>query len=194
MATAALNDHFTYADYMSIGKDNHFEVINGQVFIMPSSPEPRHQEVARRLKNAFAARLRGSSLRVFSYSVDVCLCSGFIALDEVKEWVQPDLAIVSAHYKISETRIVGVPDLIAEVLSPATVKKDRVDKFYRYQRVGVWEYWLVDPFNEVIDVYILKNGKYESRGTYFKDDRIPVSILHSASINGKEIFTVPVLE
>lgn len=82
----------------------------------------------------------------------------------------------------------GVPDLIAEILSGATAKKDKTVKYNLYQKVGVKEYWIVDPANEFIDVYLLKGDRYEASGTYFKDDSIPVNIFDGFSIDLKNVF------
>ncbi|WP_018663037.1 Uma2 family endonuclease [Heyndrickxia acidiproducens] len=194
MSTASLKAHFTYADYAKLDKDTRFEVMNGQVYIMSANPMPRHQEVAGQLKNTFSERLRGKDFKLFSSPADVCLGGEFASPETIEEWVQPDLAIVCGNARSSGGNLMGTPDFIAEVICPATVKKDCIDKFYRYERAGVREYWLVDPFNEMIEVYVLKNGKYERNGVYFKADRIPVTILHGTAIDGKEIFRLPGFE
>lgn len=67
--------------------------------------------------------------------------------------------------------------MVVEIISTSTAKKDKIIKLKRYERAGVKEYWIVDPANENIDVYVLENGAFRHRGTYFKDDTIPAICL-----------------
>ncbi|MDW8367883.1 MAG: Uma2 family endonuclease, partial [Abditibacteriales bacterium] len=66
----------------------------------------------------------------------------------------------------------GVPDLVVEVISPrtehssGTEKTDRKDKFKEYEQAGVGEYWLVDPQQRAIEVYVLRGGKYALLGKW----------------------------
>ena len=61
---------------------------------------------------------------------------------------------------LQDDGIHGAPDLIVEVLSPSTAKRDRGYKKDLYERSGVKEYWIVDPMNKAIETYLLKNGKF----------------------------------
>lgn len=56
---------------------------------------------------------------------------------------------------IEEHAVVGPPDLVVEVLSPSSVKCDRVMKLHSYARFGVAEYWIVDPLNVTLEKYVL---------------------------------------
>jgi Uma2 family endonuclease len=84
--------------------------------------------------------------------------------------VQPDVFWVSApesKCKLGDDGYwYGAPDLVVEVLSPSTAKKDRGVKFDLYQRHGVHEYWLTDPDGQYIEVYRLENGKFERLGVF----------------------------
>ncbi|MDW8289065.1 MAG: Uma2 family endonuclease, partial [Flammeovirgaceae bacterium] len=55
----------------------------------------------------------------------------------------------------------GIPNLVVEIISPSTFYRDSVEKFELYERYGVEEYWLVEPANQVIEVFRLVNGKYK---------------------------------
>ena len=71
------------------------------------------------------------------------------------------MMVVCDREKIQEDGVHGAPDLVVEVLSPSTAKRDRVDKKAVYERCGVREYWLVDPKNRTIEQYLLRDGKLE---------------------------------
>lgn len=91
--------------------------------------------------------------------------------------------------KIREKRIVGVPDLVVEIISKATVRKDKIVKFHRYERAGVKEYWIVDPLNETIAVYVLEEGRFRHQGMYVRAETIPVRLFPGFAIELKNVFT-----
>ena len=62
----------------------------------------------------------------------------------------------------------GVPDMVAEVLSRSTRRKDLTIKKDIYEANGVKEYWIIDPRARAVDVYILRDGKFELDESYFK--------------------------
>lgn len=179
--------NFTYADYLSIEEDVRYEVIDGRVYNMTPAPTPKHQEVLTQLGADFAVYLRGKKCRAFISPIDVCL-SNETDLNKVQEWVEPDLVVVCDKNKISDKRIMGVPDLVIEVLSPSTAKKDRLIKFNKYQTAGVKEYWIVDPLHEYIEVYELNGTVYNRDGIYFKGDTIPVRLFDDFSIDLNNVF------
>ena len=104
---------------------------------------------------------------------------------------------------IKDNAIYGAPDLIVEVLSPGTEKRDRGYKKNLYERCGVREYWIVDPVSLSVEVYLLENGKYELDEVYriFPDytefypnekerykSEVPVSLYDDFSIPLTKIF------
>lgn len=72
--------------------------------------------------------------RVFVAPIDVCLSSNTLDPKKITEWVQPDLDVVCNEKNIAEQKIITTPQLIVEVLSPSTAKKDRKIKFHRCQQ------------------------------------------------------------
>ena len=78
---------------------------------------------------------------------------------------QPDFIFVSAEnakllFQSKDNKIHGVPDMVAEIFSKSTMKRDLGIKKDVYERNGVKEYWIIDPWSENIQVYLLRDGKY----------------------------------
>jgi Uma2 family endonuclease len=76
--------------------------------------------------------------------------------------VQPDVLFVSSAKAgiVTEDNIKGAPDLVVEIVSDATRKKDEVTKRKLYERFGVTEYWIVDPELETVKVFRLSGQQY----------------------------------
>ena len=120
-----------------------------------------------------------------------------------KDRVVPDVMIICKKEIIKRNGIHGVPDLIVEVLSHGTEKKDRGYKKDLYEKCGVREYWLVDTENQTVEVYLLKNEKFVLDEVYkvFPDyvelsadeqehykSEVPVSLYDDFTIPLEEIF------
>jgi len=90
----------------------------------------------------------------------------FINAGETRETtsniVQPDIFIVCDRNKLDNRGCIGAPDLIIEILSPSTEKRDKTEKFRLYQTHGVLEYWTIDPSAQTVDRFILaqKTGNF----------------------------------
>jgi Uma2 family endonuclease len=77
--------------------------------------------------------------------------------------VQPDLMVILAEHRhyVSPSRLLGPPDLVVEILSPATAERDRTLKLKLYEQRAVAEYWIVDPDVHTVDRYRLGgDGSY----------------------------------
>lgn len=100
----------------------------------------------------------------------------------------------------------GVPDMVAEIFSRSTMKRDIGIKKDIYERNGVKEYWIINPWSESIEVYLLKNGKYELDDVYHNysdaelneltaEERaeikfeVPVGVLDGFKVKIKNIFS-----
>ena len=91
--------------------------------------------------------------RVLVSPVDVVFSGGKV--------VQPDVVFVSVAKKsIIENCVRGVPDLLVEVISEGSWRRDRVDKKALYEQFGVAEYWIIDPDSQLIEVFALARGTY----------------------------------
>ncbi|MBI4647707.1 MAG: Uma2 family endonuclease, partial [Bacteroidia bacterium] len=109
--------------------------------------------------------------------------------DKIFTVVQPDIIVVCDPKKLDERGCIGAPDLIVEVLSPATSKRDFKDKYILYEQAGVREYWLVHPTDKLLTVFRLgKEKKFVLDKIYTYDDKVKVGIFDDLVIDLKDIF------
>jgi len=134
------------------------EMLNGVIVMMAPKPNLRHYCASDNINSIFKRYIKGKTCRAFGDNVDVYLTE----LDRVV----PDAMIVCKKDIIKETGVHGSPDLIVEVLSPSTAKRDKGYKKDLYERCGVKEYWIVDINNKSIEIYLLLNGKYKLDNVY----------------------------
>lgn len=136
-------------------KEYVFELINGEI-VAKNHPTATHQRVLRRLSSLFDAFVSTDKLgEVFFAPFGVVL--------EPNSDVQPDLfvALDANLPNLREDGFFGIPDLIIEIISPSSIKLDRITKFKLYERTGVGEYWIVDTKNQSIEVYGRIGGVYD---------------------------------
>lgn len=181
----------TYKDYASWDEDERCEVLDGKIISMAPSPQPIHQEISMQLSIEIGSYLRGKECRAFAAPIDVFLFEDTNQkwIDEnVRNWVIPDLIVVCDPNKIKRNKILGAPDLVVEIISASSAKIDRIDKSLAYQRAGVKEYWIIDPANQLVEVYRLKNHSLELQDVYKREDIIPVHALNTLEIDLSVIF------
>ena len=146
---------WTYEDYVNLPDDGlRHEIINGGLFLNPS-PSTQHQHVSKRLQYQLYTKIELSNLGLFfAAPMDVQLSEFDI--------VQPDLIIILNDRigKITPTKIKVAPHLVVEILSPSTAANDRTIKKDLYERSGVNEFWIVDPFEQQVDQRVLRDEKY----------------------------------
>ena len=174
MNIATFPKPFTYDDYLALPDDGkRYEVIEGELSMTPA-PSPRHQAVQLRLGSLLLAYLdKHAAGRVFVSPIDLVL--------SMVDVVQPDLLFVgqSRSNIIAEKNIVGIPNLIVEILSPSSTTRDQKEKLSLYQRYGLPEYWIVDPDSQAVDVYVAVANRLEKTETLKPGEQ-----LHSRQIPG----------
>jgi Uma2 family endonuclease len=147
--TQPAEKRFTYEDFLLFPDDGlRHEIIDGEHYVTPS-PNLRHQDLVGRLYLAignFLAARRGLG-RVFVAQLDVVLSSYDV--------VEPDLLFVASDQTgiLTDKNVQGAPALVIEILSRGTRKRDEQIKRRLFERVGVREYWLVDPELDLIKVF-----------------------------------------
>jgi Uma2 family endonuclease len=90
---------------------------------------------------------------------------------------------------VTDKQLEGPPDLLVEVFSPGTVRKDKREKYHLYERYGVREYWMVDPVGQYVEVCVWKDGKYFHQGVYGADDSFESPVLGGKTVELKGIFS-----
>ena len=182
-----LNKTYTYADYLKWQIDEYVELIRGKIVRMSPAPSTTHQTVSGNLHGELYNYLKGKPCKVFAAPFDVRL--NRIQNDtQVTTVVQPDICVICDLSKIDERGCHGAPEFIIEILSPATSRKDVRDKFELYEEAGVLEYWIIEPLDKMVDVFVLKDGKYALIRKYVSDDLVPVNIFPGYLMDMKAVF------
>ena len=173
---------YTYSDYIRWDNDMRWELIDGVPYAM-SAPSSDHQTISMNLGTILNIYLKGKECRVFTDPFDVRL--NYDKGDNTV--VQPDIVVVCDRSKIDKRGCLGAPDMIVEILSPATSRMDRVTKFNKYMEAGVKEYWVIDPDTHSAQVHVLKDDSYVT-SAYDDTNTVAVSILPGCEINLAEVF------
>ena len=167
---------WTEEDYFRLPETNKIvELSDGMVIVKPS-PTTQHQGILGRLLLLFGNHVLVKKLgEIVTAPMDTRLWKGKVR--------QPDIEFMSNEHldRITE-KMWGVPDLAVEILSEGTAKTDKGKKFREYQKAGVLEYWIVDPFKQAIEVYTLEDGIYKKLGEWG-----PGEIAKSKLLDGLEV-------
>jgi Uma2 family endonuclease len=187
-----LNKRYTYADYLTWLDGQARELINGFIKIMSPAPRKRHADINATIFGNLWNIIRKNTgkCKVYTAPFDVRFPKqGETAFDKIDTVVQPDICVVCDLSKLDERGCCGAPDMIVEILSPSTLKKDVTEKFTLYEESGVKEYWIVHPNDKVIQVFLLQDdGKYDAGVMYEFEGQVPVYIFDNYPIDLNDIF------
>ena len=110
--------------------------------------------------------------------------------NEVKTVVQPDICVICDESKLDEKGCCGAPDLIIEILSPGNSRKEVRLKYELYEEAGIKEYWIVQPVEENISIFILNDdAKYNGATMYTSGDSIKSEAIPGLTIKVNDIFS-----
>lgn len=139
-------------DYENLPDESRCELIYGRLYVSPS-PNPRHQVVVAAVWSILH-RIAGASGGIaFVAPLDVVLADHSV--------VQPDVIYIGAANRgIIGERLEGAPDLVVEVVSPGTSRRDRGEKLALYAESGIKEYWIVDPGERQIEFLVNEAGRF----------------------------------
>jgi len=172
----------TYADYLKTSDDERYELLSGELFRLPS-PKEIHQYILGQLHLRLGTFIYERNLgKVYVAPFDVVLSETDV--------VQPDVIFVSNQRSgvITADNIRGAPDLVVEILSPATAVRDRTLKLDLYAQHGVQEYWIVDPDAKSITVHVRSGNRFEIAGIYEEEQSLRSPTLSHFSIALPELF------
>ena len=163
----AADEYFQLPEY---AEHDLIQLIEGEVLIdMP--PILRHQKIV--IEIIFFLRTLVQTL-----GGEVYTSPAEVYLDEYNVY-EPDVFYLKPNSSATEEvkRVVGAPDLVVEVLSPSTAKRDRQQKYLGYERHGVGEYWIVDPVHDTIEVWTNSGTSFIRQGAFGRDDTFDSAIL-----------------
>lgn len=179
------DDRFSYADYLTWDDGQRWELIDGVAFCMTPAPNRRHQSLLGELHRQFSNYLMDKPCQVYLAPFDVRFPDApEDGNDEIMTVVQPDIVVVCDQNKLDEQGAKGAPDLVVEILSPSTSKRDISVKFELYQRHGVKEYWLLYPNEKLLQLYRLADdGRYGAPLAFGPEERVAVPLLGELEID-----------
>ena len=185
---------YSYADYLTWADDKMREIIDGVVHLF-SAPVRMHAAVIPQFifRALTFIRKRKGKCKIYTAPFDVRLPkNGETDDDKIFNVVQPDICVVCDPSKLDSRGCIGAPDLIVEVISISTSKRDLKEKFMLYEESGVKEYWVVFPKDKGVTVFLLQpTGKYDEGTTYQVLDgttKVPVQTLEGLIIDLEELF------
>jgi Uma2 family endonuclease len=180
---------YTYGDYLAWDDDERWEIINGTAFDMSPGPGTTHQSIVTELIRQLGNQLEEKPCRVFTAPFDVRLPRGDEKEEEIENVVQPDISIICDKDKLDEKGCLGAPDVVMEILSPSTYRKDKLEKFNLYEEAGVKEYWLVSYTEKIVEVFTLdENNRFGRPDIHGDDDTVEIKTLENLTVDLSKIF------
>jgi len=164
-----------------------YEFEGGRLIDMPR-PHARHQAILRELSTELTLYLRSHRLGAVWPEINVQLSRRRVYV--------PDLVYLAKehqdHYSPARGRIIGAPDLVVEIVSPASASRDRVAKFNAYREAGVSWYWLIDSQSLAIEEYRLMPEGYlaitrVAVGEAFRPQLFPDLAVNLAELLGQNV-------
>ncbi|MDR1899478.1 MAG: Uma2 family endonuclease [Treponema sp.] len=174
---------YTYADLLTW--DERYELLDGEAFMM-APPSRAHQKVLGELFAQFHAFLKGKPCEVYPAPFGVRLFPQEDNGDDT--YFEPDISVICDPAKLDDRGCRGAPDLVIEVLSPSNAKYDLLYKLNKYRQGGVREYWVIDPEDKLLNVYIFGQETY-TVSTHEEGETVPVHILPGCLIDLKAVFS-----
>jgi Uma2 family endonuclease len=157
------------------------ELWDGELIMSPS-PSFFHQEIVGRFYKLLDAWIGQHRLGK----------TGIAPLDMVlapRRVTQPDVIFISNdRFGIIKESVMGAADLVAEVLSPESRRRDRIDRRDLYEQHGVREYWLIDPEARTVEVLHLKSGEYELIGRWHSGEHAQSRLLKGFAVSVAALF------
>ena len=189
MALPAKKARYTFADCLTWEEDERIEIIDGEA-VMMAPPSRTHQEISGALFAQLYNFLEGKKCRVYAAPFAVRLFErDGEAPESVDTMVEPDLSVVCDSDKLDDHGCKGAPDLVIEILSPSTRRHDRLVKLGLYQRAGVREYWIVDPENKAVQVFLQEGGgSLQIHEDYGREDVAKVNVLNGCFVELSKVF------
>jgi Uma2 family endonuclease len=175
-------DRYTYEDYRQLPEGAPYELIRGRLAMSPA-PTPRHQLVQANLFFELSRVVRDQEEgHVLSAPLDVRLSDTTV--------LQPDLVFIGPDRtnRIGDQAIEGAPDLVVEILSPASAHRDLTEKKRLYETHGVREYWVVDPDSETVEVFENADDGFLQAARAVEDGTISSTVIDGLAVSLPALF------
>ena len=189
-----LKKQYTYADYLTWQFSERVELIKGWIHKMSPAPRRVHQVYSKRLIVNIDNFLENKPCEIYHAPFDVRLVKNKGQENQkINTVVQPDICVICDLEKLDDAGCVGAPDLIIEILSDSTAKKDYNEKFNLYEENEVKEYWIVNPATHNIEVFSLMDGSFVSLGLFNEKEGVKTVQGHlfpELQIELKTIFSI----
>lgn len=187
-----LSARYSYADYLTWQLSETIELIKGKISLMAPAPNVRHQRLSMCLSGQMFNYFRHKPCQVFAAPFDVRLYDrnkSLLANQEISTVVQPDICVICDQSKLDEQGCNGAPDWIIEILSKGNSKKEVKTKHALYAEAGVTEYWLVYPYEQVLQQFVLQeDGQYRLMVSFAGDDQAASHLFPDLAIDLNELF------
>ena len=182
------NGSYTYADYLQWKFNERVELFKGKFFKMIPAPNRSHQKLSLKLTNKLFHYFESTTCDLYVAPFDVRLEKTISNDTKVTTVVQPDLCVICDQNKLDDKGCNGAPDLIVEILSPGNSKKEMGIKFDLYEENGVKEYWIVEPAEKSIFIYLLQNDRFIGLKPLIEDDKMKSPLFPALDFDVREIF------
>jgi len=173
----------TYNDLLKLYPDEaRVELIDNEIYEM-SAPTSEHQRIVKKIARLLDDFVEEKVLgELFLSPYDVIL--------NEEQTVQPDLTFIGTADldKVQTRGFFGVPTLLVEVISPSSYTRDNSKKKKIYAEAGVKEYWIVEPANQVVEIWKLTGKEYELHSYLIESGVAQSAILEGFELAGKSIF------
>ena len=189
MASPAEKTGYTFADCLGWDEKERAEIIGGEVLMM--APLSRiHQKISGEIFRQLANFLEGKRCEVYSAPFGVRLFEkDGDRPEDVDTVVEPDITVVCDTSRLDQHGCKGAPELVMEILSPSSRRHDMLVKLNLYQRAGVREYWIVNPDDKDVQVFLLDgSGLFRVHGFYGREDIARVNVLEGCFIELCKVF------
>ena len=177
----------SYEEFLKLteGSEKRYEYIDGEVYVL-ASPKITHQKALGELHILFHNWSKGKKCVPMLAPCDITLKKSFDNINVV----QPDLVVICDLEKNLNQKdyYMGVPVLVVEIISESTRSRDTIKKLHLYMSSGVKEYWVINPLNREVTVYLFENNDIAKSQTYKKNEMICSYFFTDLQINLKDIF------
>lgn len=176
---------FTYEDYLQLPDDGkRYELIDGELY-MSTAPTTNHQRIAGNFFGLLFIYLR-------SHPIGILMSAPLEVFFSKTNLAQPDVVFISNERQalVKPEHVKGAPDLVIEVLSPSTEKRDRTVKLKMYAKFGVREYWMAKEKTATVEIFRLQKGELVLVARLGKSDTLTSPLFPGLEVPLDEIFNI----